>query len=241
MAPFEKEHRIVLNFLCGSLPAARTSPVKLFSGRMSEATEWRRIRRRKGDVRLKADVSIHLPDEIADLIRALTDAQWIRLRKVSAYFGWVPNVSGDDLLQEAFCRALAGSRKCPKDVDLVKFLVEAMRSIANGEVEKVENEVDFIPVVQPGARVDGAVDAQDSKESQEEGMMAAESDEAIRRALLGLFPADRQACDLVDGILTGYEGEELRALSDLDEKGYASKRRFMRRTIDKHYPQGRKP
>jgi hypothetical protein len=59
--------------------------------------------------------------------------------------------------------------------------------------------------------------------------------------MLRLFPHDPQARDLVDGILAGYEGEELRALTDLDLKGYASKRRFMRRTIDKHYPKGRKP
>jgi hypothetical protein len=137
--------------------------------------------------------------------------------------------------------ALAGDRKCPTNVDLVRFLVQATRSIANGEAEKVENEVDVIPLVQPGALVDGAVDPKDSKESPEESMMAAESDEAIRQALLGLFPTDRQARDLVDGILAGYEGEELRALTDLDEKGYASKRRFMRRTIDKRYPDGRRP
>ena len=124
-----------------------------------------------------------------------------------------------------------------------KFLVEAMRSIANGEADKVENKVDVVPVVQPGTLVEGAVDLEDSKESQEVAMMAAESDEAIRQALLGLFPNDRQARDLVDGILAGYEGDELRTLSDLDQKGYASKRRFVRRTIDKKNapPEGRKP
>ena len=111
-----------------------------------------------------------------------------------------------------------------------------MRSIANGEAEKVENQIDVIPVVQPGALVEGAVDVKDSKESQEETMIAAESDEAIRQTLLGLFPNDRQARDLVDGILAGYEGEGLRTLTDLDQKGYASKRRLVRRTIDKHHP-----
>ena len=174
-------------------------------------------------------------------MRDLTDAQWIRLRKASAYFAWVYDRSGDDLLQEAFCRALAGSRKCPSTVDLVRFLVQAMRSIANGEAEKIENQVDVLPVVEPGASVDGAVDLTDSQESQEESMIAAESDEAIRQALLGLFPNDRHARDLVDAILVGYEGEELRVLTDLDHTGYASKRRFMRRTIDKHYPEGRRP
>jgi DNA-directed RNA polymerase specialized sigma24 family protein len=189
---------------------------------------------------LKADVPVRSRDQIVASVRDLTEAQWIRLRKASAYFARVCDLSPDDLLQEAFCRALAGGRKCPSNVDLVRFLVQAMRSIANGEAEKVENEVDVIPLVQPGVLVDGAVDPKDSKESQEESMMAAESDEAIRQALLGLFPTDRQARDLVDGILAGYEGEELRALTDLDLQGYASKRRFMRRTIDKHYPDGRK-
>jgi DNA-directed RNA polymerase specialized sigma24 family protein len=189
---------------------------------------------------LKADVPIRSRDEIAASIRDLTEAQWIRLRKASAYFAWAYNLSSDDLLQEVFYRALAGSRKCPSNVDLVRFLVEAMRSIANGEAEKVENQIDVIPVVQPGALVEGAVDVKDSKESQEETMIAAESDEAIRQTLLGLFPNDRQARDLVDGILAGYEGEELRTLTDLDQKGYASKRRLVRRTIDKHHPRGRK-
>ena len=186
-------------------------------------------------------MAIRSPDEIAALIRALTDAQWVRLRKASGYFAWVYELDGNDLLQEAFCRALAGRRKCPRDVDFIKFLVDAMRSIANGEADKVENKIDVVPVTQPGALVEGAVDVKDSKESQEDAMIDAESDEAIRQALLGLFPTDGQARDLVDGILTGYEGEELRVLTDLDQKGYASKRRLIRRTIDKRYPKGTKP
>jgi RNA polymerase sigma-70 factor (ECF subfamily) len=56
--------------------------------------------------------------------------------------------------------------------------------------------------------------------------------------MLGLFPDDQQARDLLDGIMEGYEGEELRALTDLDEISFASKRRLIRRRIDKHYPKG---
>jgi hypothetical protein len=190
---------------------------------------------------LKSDVSVRSRDEIAAAIRALTDAQWIRLRKASTYFTWVPGLVGDDLLQEAFCRGLAGSRQCPTNVDVVKFLIEAMRSIANGEGEKAENQIDTVPIEQPDAPADGAVDPKDSTASQDETMIAVESDEATRQEILGLFSNDLQARDLADGILAGYEGEELRTLTDLDEKGYASKRRYMRRTIDKHYPEGRKP
>jgi hypothetical protein len=38
--------------------------------------------------------------------------------------------------------------------------------------------------------------------------------------------------------MEGYEGEELRALTDLDEISFASKRKLIRRRIDKHYPKG---
>jgi DNA-directed RNA polymerase specialized sigma24 family protein len=198
-------------------------------------------RRVKGGARLKADLSVRSRDEITGMIRALTDAQWVRLRKASVYFAWIYDLSADDLLQEAFCRALAGGRQCPIEVDVVRFLAQAMRSIANGESDKVENQIETVPVVLPGTPASGAVELQDSSDSQEETMIAVETAEATRQAFLGLFPDDPQARDLVDGILAGYQGEELRALTDLDEKKYASKRRFMRRTIDKLYPEGKKP
>lgn len=188
---------------------------------------------------MKADVSVRSHDEIAAAIRSLTDAQWIRLRKASGYFAWAYDLSGDDLLQEAFCRALAGTRQCPTSVDVVKFLKEAMRSIANGESEKVENQIDTVPVIQSGAVVSGAEDIKDSTPGQEESMVAAEMSEAMRQAVLGLFPNDPQARDLADGILAGYEGEELRTLTDLDQTSYASKRRFMRRTFDKYSSKGK--
>ena len=81
---------------------------------------------------MKDDVSVRSRDEIAAAIRALTPAQWIRLRKASGYFAWVYDLSGEDLLQDAFCRALAGSRQCPTGVDVVKFLVEAIRLVEGG-------------------------------------------------------------------------------------------------------------
>jgi DNA-directed RNA polymerase specialized sigma24 family protein len=189
---------------------------------------------------LKADVTVRSREEIATAIRMLTDAQWVRLRKASAYFAWVYGLDGDDLRQEAFFRALAGGRKWPTNVDVIRFLIEAMRSIANGEAEKAENQIEKVSIGQPGVSAESAVDIKDSTQSQEETMMNAESDDATRQNLLGLFPNDPQARDLVDGILAGYVGEELRTLTDLDEKGYASKRRFMRRTVDRHISEAKK-
>ena len=118
----------------------------------------------------------------------------------------------------------------------MKFLAEVMRSIADGEANKVENQIDVVPVLQPGAVLESAVDPPNSTISPEQTMTADENAEVLRQAMLGLFPNDQQARDLLDGIMEGYEGAELRALTDFDETGFASKRRFIRRTIDKHYP-----
>ena len=74
-------------------------------------------------------------DEIAKAIRALTPADWIRLNKVAVAYSAGRPIGPEDLLQEAFARAMDG-RHCPAGVTAVRFLAEAMRSIAHGEGEK---------------------------------------------------------------------------------------------------------
>jgi DNA-directed RNA polymerase specialized sigma24 family protein len=104
---------------------------------------------------LKADVSVRSSDEIVAAIRGFTDAQWARLRmvaeKYARKYARLCALEAEELLQEAFCRALAEDRRCPSHVDPVKFLAEVIRSIADGEINKVENQIDVVPVMQPGA------------------------------------------------------------------------------------------
>jgi hypothetical protein len=144
---------------------------------------------------------------------------------------------------KSFCRKPSAGRSrkidvAPWHVDPVRFLAEVMRSIADGEINKVENQIDVVPVMQPGAVPESAVDPRDARMSSEQSLIANEDAEVFRQEMLGLFPDDQQARDLLDGIMEGYEGEELRALTDLDEISFASKRRLIRRRIDKHYPKG---
>ena len=184
---------------------------------------------------MKAYVSVRSSDEIADAIRAFTDAQWIRLRtvaeKYSRKYARLCPLEAEELLQETFCRALAEDRRCPSHVDPVRFLAE-------GEIIKVENQIDVVPIMQPGTVPESAVDPRDARMSSEQSLIANEDAEVFRQEMLGLFPDDQQARDLLDGIMEGYEGEELRALTDLDEISFASKRRLIRRRIDKNYPKG---
>ena len=182
--------------------------------------------------------AVYTRDEIEDAIRALTHAQWARLKLVAKKYAGRCLFGPDDLLQEAFLRALEGGRKCPAHVDVVRFLAEAMRSIADGEAEKIENQVALTPIAQLGDKQDGAVDPEEPRLNAEDAAMCNQNVAAIRNAMLALFNDDSQARDLVEGIIVGFSADELRELTGLDETSYASKRRLIRRTIDKHYPEG---
>jgi DNA-directed RNA polymerase specialized sigma24 family protein len=89
--------------------------------------------------------------EIASAIRAFTPVQWVRLRKVAAYYAALGRlIEAEDLLQEAFRRALDGERKCPVTVDVVRFLAEAIRSIIDGELKKAKRRPVLVPLSAPG-------------------------------------------------------------------------------------------
>lgn len=206
---------------------------------VSEASGRIRISKEKGR-RLKADVPYKSGETIKDEISGLTDAQWVRLRAVSRKWAWLyPQPDGaEDLLFETIGRALCGDRQCPQHIDVVKFLADAMQSVADGEANRLEHQAHHVTVRQPGEEVEGAVDPKDQSMTTEETILALENVEVRRREILALFDDDRQARDLADGILEGYDGEELRMLVDLDLKEFASKRRLFRRRVDKRFPNG---
>lgn len=173
--------------------------------------------------------------EIADAIRSLTSAQWLRLKKVAnlfSYFGRL--MEADELLQEAFRRALDGDRKCPVDVDVVRFLVKAMQSIADSEYKGAKRRPRSVPLLAPGEPDPRAVDPGDPTPNAEERLAVDEDSSGDRKQrIIDLFAGDTEAQVIVEGMLEGVRGEDLRALTDLDQTAYQSKRRLIRRRIEK--------
>lgn len=188
------------------------------------------------------------PSELVDAIRAMSDAGWNRLRKAAAYFSRGRPLSPDDLLQEAWMRALDGTRHCPRNVDVVRFIAGVMRSIASDEAKAHSRREAQAQKEPPDLRlVPRTGDAEPSGEVSvptptiEDQFASSQEAERIKRAVLALFADDVTAETIVEGIMEGMEGEELRALTDLDETAFASKRKLIRRRIDKAYPNGWKP
>jgi DNA-directed RNA polymerase specialized sigma24 family protein len=196
----------------------------------------------KGGVLTKGDAkALRSREEIEAGIRSFTDAEWARLRLVAKKYAGRFQIRDDDLLQEAFRRALEDDgKKCPVDVGIFTFLVLSMRSIANDEKNLVENRSAHVPVVSSDD-ANGAGETVDPPSmelnAEERAVLGADSTE-IRQAMKTIFTDDLVACDLVDGIIGDFSTDELRELTGLDKVAYASKRRFMRRTIDKHFPNG---
>lgn len=201
----------------------------------------------KGDETLTAgEAAVRTRDEITEAIRAFTDAQWARLRLVAKllatkkYAGRLQSQT-DDLLQEAFKRALEGDRKCPRHIDVIKFLAEVMSSIAVDEARSVENRSVRIPIVSPGEPQPGTIDLKAAELNAEEETIDRQNAEGIRNSMLALFPDDLQARDLLEGVMEELSMAELCELTGLDEVAYSSKRKLIRRRINKHFPEGWKP
>jgi hypothetical protein len=63
----------------------------------------------------------------------------------------------------------------------------------------------------------------------------------LLQAIRDLFADNPAALRMLEGMLDGMEGEALRSLTDLSETEFASKRRLIRRRIDKAFPRDHKP
>lgn len=185
---------------------------------------------------MKAAAVTRSRDEVADAIRSFSDADWIRLQKVAKLYARLRPMEPEDLLQEAFRCALDGGRSCPAQVDVVKFLAEAMRSIANGEQEKAKRRPLLESIAQYGEA--GMVDPPDPSPGAEQDLGNAQDLAAMRTSLLRLFVDDEIAQLLLEGLMEGMQGAELMELTELDKTAYETKRRLIRRRIDQNFPQG---
>jgi len=143
-------------------------------------------------------------------------------------------IGGDDLLQEAFRRALDGERKCPISIDAVRFLAEAMRSIADGELKKTQRQPVLVPLPGPGDAETAIAEPADPRSTAEELIGGEQEADRLRSEILSLFNDDQIAQIIVEGIMEDIEGEELRSLTSLDKTQFDSKRRLIRRRISKY-------
>ena len=179
--------------------------------------------------------------EVKRAISALAPPSWLRLHKAARALCRNAHFDAEDLLQEAFERALDGSRQCSRTLDIVHFLVGVMRSIAS-DWRKARRRRPEMSLVSPtGTLQEVVIKVRDQRPAADEWLASTQEATCLRQAILDLFADDDVARRMLEGIMDGIAGEELRSLTQLSQTQFESKRRFIRRRIDKAFPQERKP
>lgn len=187
----------------------------------------------------KATLSEHLSrDELEQSISAFSDVDWVRIKKVGQIYAFYP-VEADELVQEALCRALAGTRKCPRNVTVLIFLLNTIRGIAHDEHNKKEHKRKEVSV--HSGESDQNIDAitpRSLEPTGEQTLISKEQFQNTEARLLELFEGDEIAQLIVFGDMEGENGQELRHATGLSQTEFNSKRRFIKRKLNRAIEKG---
>jgi DNA-directed RNA polymerase specialized sigma24 family protein len=176
-------------------------------------------------------------DELVSAIGLLGEADYVRLDKAARIYSGATEYAAEDLRQEAIVRSLDGTRRCPREVSPVVFLIGAMRSIASaGRVHTSKSQVvaslDVLgserPVIQVASGVRNAEDNWIAKEDAAKRLAAIES----------LFRDDEDCLMVIMGDLDEMSAPAIRDMQGWSNKEYDTVRRRIRRKIEGAFPNG---
>jgi len=168
--------------------------------------------------------------ETALALKLVTESDLLKLKAIARLHarGLPPDVSWDDLLQEAFARVMSGSRKKPCGISMVAFLSGVMRSLRAEHWRRVHLESpDGLRrrLRDPGNAQE--LEAEDAAPDPERALIAWQEMQSIAR----LFAGDLVALQIVSGLAEGLSPEEIRTASGISKTDYDSARRRMRRAL----------
>lgn len=172
--------------------------------------------------------------EVAEAISHLSAADSLRLNAIARLrASGLRATDADDLLSEAKAQAIAGTRPWPREVPLVAFLAQAMRSIANGEREGFnERRVTVDPELNnPDADSGSPFSRAASSEAGPERAVLAEK---TLDEIYAAFKDDRHAIAVLDGMAEGLSPDEIRG-ETMTAVEYASAQKRIRRAVLRMY------
>lgn len=186
---------------------------------------------RLGGRTIPDDADQHLSiDELSSAISKFSRAEMARLEKVARLYSRA-GLEWRDLRNEAVARSLEGTRKCPRNVNPVTFLANAMKSIVSIEYSAAALRPQTVSLSATGT--DGeALDVRSSELNVEENILA--NDELAGRlaSIEALFCKDEDAQMLLLALNDGLAGQAACDALNWDKKKLATVQRRVRRTID---------
>lgn len=168
------------------------------------------------------------PTETALAVKLVSEMDLLRLKTIARLHarGLPPDVSWEDLLQEALTRVLTGARRIPEGVAPVAFIAGVMRSLRSEHWRRFgagrsEPAGDYRAC---RTRADALRDAAPDPER---SLIAMDELKAIER----LFAEDPLVLKIIDALGEGLSGEQIRTALGLSKTDYDSARKRMRRCL----------
>ena len=177
-------------------------------------------------------------DEIAAALRCLSDADLRRLERIARIrvIG-LHAVDWQDLVNEAIVRLLDGSRRWPRDVPLVVFLRETMRSIASEYWRRLKAPVVVSESEANTDRVTGAGIVDNTADWTTQPERRASADEVLEQ-IEREFADDADALQVIDGMVKGNSPRATQEVACMNATRYASTQRRIRRRLARMFPDG---
>jgi DNA-directed RNA polymerase specialized sigma24 family protein len=177
------------------------------------------------------DLRVIRPTETAVTLRLVTNLELLRLKTLARWYarGLPPDVTWEDLLQEALTRILVGKREVPDGVAIVAFVAGVMRSLRSEHWQRIERTMgrDRLRGDRRSKAPHRETELVDSAPGPDRAVMAQQELAAIRN----LFVDDAAALIVLDGLARGLTAEEIRLTAGFSDTEYASARKRMRRVL----------
>lgn len=180
------------------------------------------------------------PEEFVKAFGDLSPDDRLRLTLIERPLLWGTSFGKGDLLNESICRTLLGRRRCPREVPVVAYLVEVMRSLASHGRER---EKRMVLSAEPGeftSPTSSGFGSMPRAASPEDALIEKEeAAEAITmEVMLALFEDDAEATAVLRGLEDGLKGKPLRDRTGLDQVRLDYARKRIKRALIARFPGG---
>lgn len=176
--------------------------------------------------------------EIIARLKALSQAELIRLTRVARLRCLGTDYGPDDLLQEAVRRILDGQRTVPSDQPFLACLIQVMRSVAwasRKRLRAVAKEVELVSCDEMQESVPSLAP------TPEQEVASNDACARLNEVIINLFGDDDEAQAVLMGRIDSMTPAEIQTTFGMDQTAYDTALRRIRRRVGKHFPKGWQP
>ncbi|MBL8517570.1 MAG: hypothetical protein SF172_04420 [Burkholderiales bacterium] len=187
------------------------------------------------------DAGNHTLQEVQNALDRLTDAQLHQLDRIARFQVFCyPQLSGEDLLSEAWVRILSGKRNWPRGVAFMAFVYGVLRSIADDwrdeEDARLESPTADLPADFSGDTPDIANLAVAGNTDPERALQVARFLNTVQDE----FVQTDDDLSFLLGTMEGRTALETQTQYQLTPQAFDAARKRWERWLEQHYPEGLK-